>query len=81
MTWVRVGRTSLLKPAIHGPRRLTESEKLASRKPRARRFEGSLAVGNPDVLHLNSVLEEPAAFALFGIKPVDRTAFVRKRLL
>src|SRR6266481_5334526 len=40
-----------------------------------------LAVGNPDVFHLNGMLEEPAAFALFGIEPVDLAAFVRKRLL
>jgi hypothetical protein len=41
----------------------------------------SLAVGNPDVFHLNGMLEEPAAFALFGIEPVDGAAFVRERLL
>ncbi len=40
-----------------------------------------LPVGNPDVLYLNGMLEEPAAFALFGIEPVDGAAFIRKRLL
>ena len=40
-----------------------------------------LAVGNPDVLYLNGMLEDPAAFALFGIEPVDGAAFIRKRLL
>src|SRR6266446_5244894 len=44
-------------------------------------LEELLAVGNPDVLYLNGMLEEPAAFALFGIEPVDLAAFVRKRLL
>ena len=44
-------------------------------------LEKLLAVGNPDVLHLNGMLEEPAAFSLFGIEPVDLAALVRKRLL
>jgi hypothetical protein len=39
------------------------------------------AVGNPDVLHLNGVLEEPVAFTLFGIEQVDGAAFVREHLL
>src|SRR6266481_3082502 len=30
-------------------------------------LEELLAVGSPDVFHLNGMLEEPAAFALFGI--------------
>ena len=40
-----------------------------------------LAVGNPDVLYLNGVIQEPAAFALFGVEPVDGAAFVGEHLL
>ena len=42
---------------------------------------GLLPVGNPDVFHLNGVIEEPTAFALIRIEPVDGPAFVRKHLL
>ncbi len=40
-----------------------------------------LPVRNPDVFHLNGVIEEPTAFALIRIEPVDGPAFVRKHLL
>jgi hypothetical protein len=42
---------------------------------------GLLPVRNPDVFHLNGVVEEPTAFALIRIEPVDGPAFVRKHLL
>src|SRR5260370_23334172 len=40
-----------------------------------------LAVGHPDVFHLHGVVEEPAAFALPRVKPVDDAAFVGEYLL
>ena len=43
---------------------------------------GSLfAVGNPDVFHLDGVIEEPAAFPLLHVEPVDGAAFVGEGLL
>src|SRR5580704_16191412 len=41
----------------------------------------SLAIRYPDILHLGSMLEEPAAFALLHVEPVDRTAFIGEHLL
>src|SRR5207248_7629561 len=41
----------------------------------------SFSVGNPDVLDLHGVVEEPAAFALPCVEPVDRAAFIRENLL
>src|SRR5438477_10733496 len=40
-----------------------------------------LAVWNPDVLHLHGVIEEPPAFALFQVEPVDGAALVGEHLL
>jgi len=40
-----------------------------------------LAVGDPDVFDLDGVIEEPAAFALLGVEPINRTPFVSKDLL
>src|SRR2546425_1131774 len=45
-----------------------------------RRPRSSFAVGYPDVLDLNGVVEEPAAFALFDVKPIDGAAFVGEHL-
>jgi hypothetical protein len=42
---------------------------------------GLLTIRNPDVFHLNGVVEEPTAFALIRIEPVDGPAFVCKHLL
>ena len=39
-----------------------------------------LAVRNPDVFHLSCMLQEPSAFALLRIKPVDNAAFVGEDL-
>src|SRR5258708_20290006 len=39
-----------------------------------------LAVRNPDVFHLDSVVEEPAAFGLSSVEPVDGAAFVGEYL-
>jgi hypothetical protein len=39
------------------------------------------SVGNPDVFHLHGVIEEPAAFALFHVKPVYGAALVGEHLL
>src|SRR4029077_6846786 len=36
----------------------------------------SLPVGHPNVLHLSSMLEEPAAFALLHVEPVNGKTFV-----
>jgi hypothetical protein len=41
---------------------------------------GLLAVGHPDVFDLNGVVEEPPAFALFQVEPVDGAAFVGEHL-
>src|SRR5213082_2678535 len=41
----------------------------------------SFSVGNPDVLDLHGVVEEPAAFALPCVEPVDRASFIRENLL
>jgi len=41
----------------------------------------SLAVRDPDILHLGGMLQEPAAFALLHVKPVDGAAFVGEYLL
>src|SRR6202158_402728 len=38
-------------------------------------------VGDPDVFHLNRMIEEPAAFSLFHVKPVNGAAFVGEHLL
>ena len=38
------------------------------------------AVWDPDIFDLRGVLEEPAAFRLLRIKPIDRAAFVRPDL-
>src|SRR5438093_320170 len=40
----------------------------------------SLAIRRPDILHLGSMPEEPAALSLLRIKPVDGAAFVGKHL-
>src|SRR5260370_10124143 len=40
-----------------------------------------LAVRDPDVLHLRSMVQEPAAFALFDAEPVDGPAFIAEDLL
>src|SRR5207244_9897767 len=39
---------------------------------------GSLAVGNPNIFHLGGVFQEPAAFPLPHIKPIDSAAFIGK---
>ena len=44
-------------------------------------FERLLAVGDPDIFYLNGMIQEPAAFTLFGVKPVDGAAFVGEYLL
>jgi hypothetical protein len=40
-----------------------------------------LAVRNPNVFHLHSVIEKPAAFALLHVEPVNGAAFVGEDLL
>src|ERR1041384_1569634 len=40
----------------------------------------SFAVRHPNILHLGSMLQEPAAFALLHVKPVDHSAFVGEHL-
>src|SRR2546430_17567015 len=44
------------------------------------RCSNLFSVRNPDVLHLNGVLEEEMAFALFGGEPIESTAFVGPNL-
>lgn len=39
-----------------------------------------LPVRHPDILHLHRVVEEPAAFSLFLVKPINRATFVRENL-
>src|ERR1700730_5529582 len=46
-----------------------------------RGHRGLLAIGNPDVLHLGSVLKKPAALSQLGVEPVDSSSFVRPNLL
>lgn len=57
----------------------------AARKPTCASLECSssslFAVRNPDILYLCSMLQEPAAFALLWIEPVNRAAFIREYLL
>src|SRR6266513_5301693 len=55
--------------------------KLRSLWPARRWGEFLLAVWNPDVLHLHGVIEEPPAFALFQVEPVDGAALVGEHLL
>ena len=38
-------------------------------------------VGYPNVFYLNCVLQEPPAFRLIAVEPVDKPAFIRKDLL
>src|SRR6267154_3201894 len=40
-----------------------------------------LAVGHPDVFHMDGVVEKPAAFALFHVATVGGAAFVCENLL
>src|ERR1700730_5069402 len=56
-----------------------EQRGLCQRKFRGR--DSSVPVRYPDILHLHRVLQEPAAFALFHIEPVDGAAFVGDHLL
>ena len=41
---------------------------------------GLLAVGDPDIFHLDGMVQVPAAFALFRVEPVDGAAFVGEHL-
>ncbi len=41
----------------------------------------SLPVRDPDILDLNGMVKEPAAFALLSFEPVNGAALVRKHLL
>src|SRR5579863_1359813 len=41
----------------------------------------SLAIGNPDVFDLRSVLQKPSAFALLYVEPVDGATLVGENLL
>jgi hypothetical protein len=52
-----------------------------NRSGRLQPESGLLPIWNPDVFHLNGVVEEPTVFALTRIEPVDGPAFVRKHLL
>src|SRR6266496_4700108 len=45
------------------------------------RFAGLFSVGDPDVLDLGGMLEEPAAFREFRVKPIDCATLVRPDLL
>src|SRR5260370_16472256 len=67
--------------AVDG-RRLRKSWRAAASSPAvgAARLVASFAVGYPDVFDLHGVVEEPAAFALFDVEPIDGAAFVRKNL-
>src|SRR2546429_5319846 len=48
---------------------------------RAREVSVSFAVRNPDIFNLHGVIEEPPAFALLSVEPVDSAAFVTEDLL
>src|SRR5581483_845813 len=56
-------------------------QKIPKKDPKEHRDKRkSLAVWNPDIFDLGGVFQEPSSFALFGVKPVDGSAFVRKNL-
>src|SRR5690242_7118795 len=74
--WGRRGKTTnSLKIGAAG-----KHPRLPHRLPSAV-LDTSLPVRNPDVLHLNCVLQVPPAFPLIVVEPIDRTSFIRKYLL
>src|ERR1700685_3848541 len=74
----RMKRRSGRRYASAGPLQM----QIANRRRPAPTIESRrlFAVWDPDIFDLRGVLEEPAAFRLLGIKPIDRAAFVRPDL-
>src|SRR5215467_15247119 len=58
-----------------------EQCQMATRSKNRAGIRASLAVRHPNVLHLSRVFEEPAAFRLFRVEPIDDAAFIGPDLL